>query len=114
MLKHRASTKLKLWFGLLAISWLAIPACAPAAMSPGAQQQASQLYQKHDWSALEALAKRSASGGSTDGMAWYYLGLAEDGLGRKTDAGCTGGRFAALTRTTPGRSGAVGSPTLCP
>lgn len=57
-----------------------------SAMSPEAQQRASQLYQKQDWQGLEALAAPAAQRDPKDGWAWYYSGLANDGLGRRDAA----------------------------
>ncbi len=50
------------------------------------QQRAAMLFQGHDWQALARLAHASARTDPKDGMAWYYLGIAENGLGRKAGA----------------------------
>lgn len=55
-------------------------------MNPAEQQQASQLSQKRDWPALAALADRAVRRDAKDGWAWYYAGLANDGLGRRDAA----------------------------
>ena len=71
----------------LAAGLLTAAACTPGApMSPQEQQQASQLYQAHDWQGLSTLAKHAAFRNSSDGFAWYYAGLADDGLGHRSDA----------------------------
>jgi hypothetical protein len=49
-------------------------------------QQASQLYQKKDWNGLAALTAQALRSDSKDGWAWYYSGLANDGLGRRDQA----------------------------
>lgn len=66
---------------------MAVALGGPAhAMSATDQRQASQLFQKHDWQGLATLAGRAASEDPGDGFAWYYAGLADDGLGRRDDA----------------------------
>lgn len=55
-------------------------------MSSAEQQQASQLSQKRDWPALAALADLAVRRDAKDGWAWYYAGLANDGLGRRDAA----------------------------
>lgn len=59
---------------------------AGRALTPAAAQRASELYQKHDWAGLEALARPAAERDPKDGWAWYYSGLANDGLGHKSAA----------------------------
>lgn len=48
--------------------------------------QASELNQKRDWQALANLADAAARRDPNDGWAWYYSGIANDGLGRKSAA----------------------------
>ena len=57
-----------------------------AAMTQDQQIQAGKLYQKQDWPALFSLASHAAALDAKDGFAWYYLGLADDGLNRRPDA----------------------------
>ena len=86
MIRRIMAVRLLPSFGLAALL-VASAACTPGApMSPQEQQQASQLYQAHDWQGLSTLTKHALSRDSGDGFAWYYAGLADDGLGRRTDA----------------------------
>jgi predicted TPR repeat methyltransferase len=52
-------------------------------MTQAEQLQASTLNQKHDWQALAALADRAVQRDSKDAWAWYYSGIANDGLGHR-------------------------------
>jgi TPR repeat protein len=72
----------------LAAAGLVAVACnsAPAAMTPQENQQAVQYQQQQNWSGLLQLAQRAIGENRKDGWAWYYAGIAEDGLGRKADA----------------------------
>jgi tetratricopeptide (TPR) repeat protein len=65
-------------------------------MTQAEQMQASALNQKHDWQALAALADRSARRDPNDGWAWYYYGVANDGLGNKSAAA------SAFEKSLPG------------
>jgi TPR repeat protein len=55
-------------------------------MTQAEQSQASTLNQKQDWQALAALTDRAVQGDSKDAWAWYYSGVANDGLGQKAVA----------------------------
>jgi TPR repeat protein len=57
-----------------------------AALSPQANQQAVQYQIRHDWASLAALAAQAAAADPKDGWAWFYSGLADDGLDKKADA----------------------------
>ena len=55
-------------------------------MTQAEQSQASTLNQKRDWQGLGALADRAVQRDSKDSWAWYYSGVANDGLGHKDAA----------------------------
>lgn len=59
---------------------------APAAMTAQENQQAVQYQQQQNWSGLLQLAQKAVGENRKDGWAWWYAGIADDGLGRKTDA----------------------------
>jgi TPR repeat protein len=66
---------------------LILPGISPlAGMDPADAKKATELYQKQDWNGLESLAARASRADPKDGWAWYNLGLAEDGLGRRDQA----------------------------
>ncbi|HEX4037393.1 MAG TPA: tetratricopeptide repeat protein [Acidobacteriaceae bacterium] len=73
--------------GLVAAGLL-VAACksAPATLTPQENQQAVQFEQQQNWSGLLALAQKGIQEDSSDGWAWWYAGIADDGLGRKPDA----------------------------
>jgi TPR repeat protein len=56
------------------------------AMSGQMTERAGELYGKGDWHALAALTKQATNEDSSDGVAWYYAGRAQDGLGNKAAA----------------------------
>jgi tetratricopeptide (TPR) repeat protein len=65
---------------------MAVVSLAAFGMSDADLKMASALYQKKDWQALSNLASAAVRKDSKDGWAWYYSGLADDGLGRKDAA----------------------------
>jgi TPR repeat protein len=69
--------------GQCALLVFALCASRAGAMTQAEQLQASTLNQKHDWQALAALAGRAVQRDSKDAWAWYYSGVANDGLGHK-------------------------------
>jgi len=72
---------------LVAVALLAVGCnSAPAALTPQENQQAVQYQQQQNWSGLLALAQKAIGENRKDGWAWWYEGIADDGLGRKSDA----------------------------
>jgi hypothetical protein len=55
-------------------------------MTSQENQQAVQLQQQKNWSGLLQLAQKAIGENRRDGWAWWYEGIADDGLGRKSDA----------------------------
>jgi tetratricopeptide (TPR) repeat protein len=74
------------WLAAILPVLAAAGATPAAAMSQAASQQAVQYQIKHDWAGLAALAAKAIAADAKDGWAWFYAGLADDGLGRKADA----------------------------
>ena len=73
--------------GLVAAGLLAVGCnSAPAALTPQENQQAVQYQQQQNWNGLLQLAQKAIGENRKDGWAWWYAGIADDGLGRKTDA----------------------------